>query len=137
MERWRCPSCEREFDRRRQAHVCAPGVGLDDVFAGRPAWHRQAYEALVDPLRRLGDLHEDAVSIGVFLKRQRKLAEIRPLATMVKVYAFLPAAMPSPGVVRREPSGDRVMHVVNLRSMADVDAPLADLLLEAWEDAGA
>lgn len=112
-------------------------MGLDDVFAGRPAWHRQAYEALVDPLRRLGDLHEDAVAVGVFLKRQRKLAEIRPLATMVKVYAFLPAAIPSPGVVRREPSGDRVMHVVNLRSLADVDAPLADLLLEAWDDAGA
>jgi len=136
VERWRCPSCEREFDRRRQSHVCAPGVGLDDVFAGRPAWQRQAYEALVDPLRRLGDLHEDAVSVGVFLKRQRKLAEVRPMATMLKVYAMLPADTPSPAVVRRERAGDRVLHVVNLRSVADVDAPLADLLLDAWEDAG-
>lgn len=92
---------------------------------------------MVDPLRRLGDLHEDAVSVGVFLKRQRKLAEIRPLTTLVKVYALLPAAVPSPGVVRREPSGDRVLHVVNLRSLADVADPLADLLLVAWEDAGA
>jgi hypothetical protein len=136
VKRWRCPSCAREFDRLRQSHVCAPGVGLDDVLAGRPAWQRQAYEALVDPLRRRGDLHEDAVSVGVFLKRQRKLAEVRPMATMLKVYAMLPAGMPSPAVVRRERAGDRVLHVVNLRSVADVDAALADLLLEAWEDAG-
>jgi hypothetical protein len=116
--------------------MCAPGVSLDDVFAGRPAWPRPAYEALVEPLRRLGDLHEDAVSVGVFRKRQRKLAEIRPMVTMRKVSAMLPADVPSPGVVRRERTGDRVLHVINLRSEADVDAPLADLLLEAWEDAG-
>jgi hypothetical protein len=102
----------------------------------RPAWQRPAYEALVEPLRRLGDLHEDAVSVGVFLKRQRKLAEVRPMATMLKVYAMLPADLPSPAVVRRESTGDRVLHVVNLRRATDVDAPLADLLLEAWEDAG-
>lgn len=136
MARWRCPSCSREFDRARQAHRCAPGIGVDDVFADRPGWQRQAYDDLVDPLRRFGDLHEDAVGVGVFLKRQRKLAEIRPLATMVKVLAFLPAAVPSPAVVRRTLLGDRVLHVVDLRSAADVDDALADLLLEAWEDAG-
>jgi len=65
-------------------------------FAGSPAWHRQAYDTLVAPLRQLGDLHEDAVGVGVFLKRQRKFAEIRRLATMVKVMAFLLAAVPSP-----------------------------------------
>ncbi len=106
------------------------------MFAGRPAWHRQAYDVLVEPLRRLGDLHEDAVGVGVFLKRQRKLAEIRPLATRLRVSAFLPAEVPSPAVVRRTPIGDRVLHVVDLRSVADVDDALADLMLEAWEDAG-
>jgi hypothetical protein len=134
--RWRCPTCDREFDRSRQAHVCSPGIDVDDVFAGRPPWQAQAYGALVEPLRRLGDLHEDAVGVGVFLKRQRKLAEVRPLATIVKVAAFLPAAFASPAVVRRTPMGDRVLHVVNLRSLADVDVDVADLLLEAWEDAG-
>lgn len=136
MPRWRCPSCHRQFDRARQAHVCAPGVEVGDVFSGRPAWQLQAYEALAGPLRRLGDLHEDAVGVGVFLKRQRKLAEVRPLATMVKVLAFLPASAPSPAVVRRAPLGDRVLHVVNLHRVDDVDRALADLLLEAWEDAG-
>lgn len=136
MARWSCPSCEREFDRARQAHVCAPGITVDLVFDGCPPWQRQAYEALVQPLRDLGDLHEDAVGVGVFLKRQRKLAEVRPLATMVRVAAFLPAEVPSPAVVRRMPLGDRVLHVVNLRCPEDVDADLADLLLDAWEDAG-
>ncbi len=135
VARWCCQSCEREFDRARQSHVCAPGLALDDVFASRPSWQRQAYDAIVGPLRLRGDLHEDAVGVGVFLKRQRKLAEIRPLATLVKVTAFLPATVASPAVVRRLPIGDRVVHVVNLRRTADVDDALADLLLEAWEDA--
>lgn len=116
--------------------MCAPGLVLDDVFAGRPAWQPRAYEALVGPLRLLGDLHEDAVGVGVFLKRQRKLAEVRPLATLVKVLALLPATVVTPAVVRHLPLGDRVLHVVNLRSPADVDEALADLLLAAWEDAG-
>jgi hypothetical protein len=136
VSRWRCPSCGREFDRARQAHVCEPGIEVDDVFDGRPPWQREAYDALVEPLRRLGELHEDAVGVGVFLKRQRKVAEVRPMATRLRVLAFLPGEVPSAAVVRRLPIGDRVLHVVDLRSTADVDGPLADLLLEAWEDAG-
>lgn len=117
--------------------MCAPAGCVGDVFADRPAWQGEAYEALVGPLRRLGDLHEDAVGVGVFLKRQRKLAEIRPMATRLRVSAFLPAPTPSPAVVRRTPMGDRVLHVIDLTSVDDVDDALADLLLEAWEDAGA
>ena len=136
MPRWSCPACEREFDRPRQAHVCVPGIDVDQAFEAHPPWQRDVYEALVQPLRALGELHEDAVGVGVFLKRQRKLAEVRPLVTLLKVAAFLPAEVPSPAVVRRAPLGDRVLHVVNLRSLDDVDTDLADLLLEAWEDAG-
>jgi len=135
MTRWRCPSCAREFDRARQAHECRPGIGIDHLFAGRPAWQRLAYDGLVAPLRTLGDLHEDVVGVGVFLKRQRKLAELRPMATMVKVSAFLPAAMPAEAVVRRTPLGDRILHVVNVRRPEDVDTALP-VLLAAWEDAG-
>ena len=41
-----------------------------------------------------------------------------------------------PPVVRRTPMVDRVLHVVDLVSADGVDDALADLLLEAWEDAG-
>lgn len=136
VPRWPCPSCHREFDRARQAHLCRPGIGVDELFVGHPAWQREAYEALVRPLRGGGDLHEDAVGVGVFLKRQRKLAEIRPMATMLKVLAFLPGAVPSAAVVRRTSLGDRVLHVVDLRSVADVDDAVAVILRGAWEDAG-
>lgn len=116
--------------------MCAPGVELDDVFAVRPAWQQDAYEALVAPLRDLGDLHEDPVAVGVFLKRQRKLAEIRPMATRLRVLAFLPGEVASDAVIRREAIGDRVLHVVDLRGPGEVDGALVDLLVQAWEDAG-
>ena len=76
--RWQCPRCGRQFGRANQAHDCRPGTDVDTVFAGRPSGQRAAYDRIVAHLRTLGDLHEDAVGVGVFLKRTRKFAELRP-----------------------------------------------------------
>src|SRR5215470_19772214 len=75
VPRWVCPYCEREFARAHQSHVCAPGGSVDDTFAGHPPGHRAVYAAIQAHLLSLGPVHEDAVAVGVFLKRDRKLAE--------------------------------------------------------------
>ena len=59
MARWTCPECGREFAVARQGHFCAPGVPVDDVFAGRPpalddvddellGWLTEAYDYATD-----------------------------------------------------------------------------------------
>ena len=95
MARWVCPRCEREFERVRQGHVCSPAGTLEQTFAGYPAEHLQICSVIIDYLRSLGPLHVDAVRVGVFLKTQRKLAEIRPKQRWVSMDLVLPEAVDS------------------------------------------
>ena len=137
MTRWSCPECEREFGRARQAHFCLPGCTVDETFAGWPGYQRAAYDLLVEHLRGLGPVHEDAVKVGVFLLRERKLAEVRPMARSLSVAVVLPRRLDHPRVGRRFPmSGGRVMNVVKLTSVDDVDDEVLDWLAEAYHLAG-
>jgi hypothetical protein len=52
------------------------------------------YDALITHLRTIGPVHEDAVTVGVFLKHERKLAEVRPMARSLSVSG---AAVSLPG----------------------------------------
>ena len=88
--RWTCPSCDREFGRAHASHVCVPGISVDDVFAGKPSYMREVYNEVVTHLRSSGPVHEDAVRVGVFLKAERKVCEVRPLVRLVKLHLMLP-----------------------------------------------
>jgi len=133
VTRWTCPRCDREFGRAHQAHVCVPGCTVDDVFAGRPATQRLIYNALMDHLATLGPVHEDAVRVGVFLKRVRKLAEVRPKARNLSVEIVLPRTIDHPRVARTiRIAGDRVVHIVKLTRLDQVDDELRGWLTEAY-----
>lgn len=136
MTRWTCPRCDREFARARQSHTCVPGCTVDATFAGRPPRMRAVYDAIVDHLATLGPVHEDAVSVGVFLKRERKVAEVRPRSADVLLLIFLPHRVenarirPLPGS-----TGARVVHRLPLREAGDVDDAVRDWLTIAYHDA--
>lgn len=119
--RWTCPRCERQFARAKQAHDCRPGTDVDTVLAGRPEGQRRAYDAIVEHLRSLGELHEDAVGVGVFLKRVRKFAELRPKQRWLSV-----SVRPGPG---HDWQTERVTDA------ADVDDALRARLSEAYGNA--
>lgn len=129
MARWACPECEREFDRARQSHVCVPGCTVDDTFRGRE-WQRPICDEII---RALGDgVHVDAVKVGVFLKRQRKLAELRPMARALSVNLWLPRVVTDPRVVRRYDT----WHVLRLTRPEDVDDQVRNWLAESYDAAG-
>src|SRR4051794_18336188 len=98
--RWTCPSCDREFGRPNTSHTCAPGTTVESVFAGRPPYMREVYDEIVTHLRSSGPVHEDAVTVGVFLKAERKVAEVRPLARSLRVWLLLPRQVPGLRAVR-------------------------------------
>ena len=77
MSRWTCPNCDREVGRRNQTHLCVPGCTVEETFAAHPE-QLPAYEAIVAFLETLGPVHADVVSVGVFLKTSRTVAEVRP-----------------------------------------------------------
>ena len=154
MARWTCPRCDREFGRARQAHTCLPGGTVADSFAGRPPGQRAVYDALIAHLRTLGPVHEDAVGVGVFLKRTSKLAEVRPQARWVSLAIVLPRAerseagperpsereaqpVPDPRIDRVIRIGaDRVAHFVKLATVDDVDDQVRAWLTAAYAAAG-
>jgi hypothetical protein len=78
---------------------------VDECFAGRPPGQRAIYDLLEAHLRALGPLHVDTVRVGVFLKHQRKLAEVRPKSRWLSLEVVLPRPVEDPRVARRERIG--------------------------------
>ena len=137
MARWICPGCDREFVRVAQSHICVPGGTVDDSFAGRPPVQRDIYDVVLTHLQSLGPVYADAVRVGVFLKRQSKLAEARPMATGLALSIVLPRWTEHPRFTRRmRISTDRIAHVVKLKAVADVDDEVRAWLTEAYLAAG-
>jgi DNA-binding response OmpR family regulator len=133
MSRWTCPRCEREFGKANQAHVCVPGNTVERTFAGRPPVQREIYASIIAYLRSLGPVHEDAVRVGVFLKHESKLAEVRPMARALSLNLVLPRHMDSPRVLRRlRMTAERTVHVIRLTAVTDVDDEVREWLTEAY-----
>lgn len=116
MSRWVCPRCDREFGRTNQGHTCVPGCTVDEVFVGHPQ-QRPTYDALERFVATLGEVHLDPVSVGVFLKSDRKFAEVRPKHRWLSLELALPARIEHDRVSRRMGN----VHVVRLYSPDDVD----------------
>jgi hypothetical protein len=136
MARWRCPRCEREFARANQSHVCVPGGTVAETFVGRPAYQRATYEALMEHLRTLGPVHVDAVGVGVFLKSDRKFAEVRPMARALSLDIIASDTIAHPRLLRSQRIGsERVWNVIRLHGPDDVDDALRVALTLAYDEA--
>lgn len=134
MARWECPECGREFGNRNQGHLCAPGVPVDEVFAGRPDEQREIYDVVMEHLEGLGPVHTDAVRVGVFLKTDRKLAEIRPMARALSIELMLPREVGSPRMTRvLRVSAEKYAHFLRLREPDEVDDEILGWLTEAYD----
>jgi hypothetical protein len=134
--RWVCQFCEREFGRTHQSHVCVPGNTVDETFAGHPPQRRAAFDAVLAHLRTLGPVHLDAVKVGVFLKSDRKLAEIRPRVRSLDLMLALPRSLDDPRVARHlRGSTTHTWHVFKLKDESDVDDQIRAWLTEAYGDA--
>jgi hypothetical protein len=106
---------------------------VDATFAGRPPALRAVYDAILAHLHTLGPVHEDAVGVGVFLKRDRKLAEVRPRSRDVLVGLYLPRPVPDRRFTKvLGPNSPRVVHLLPLHDAAEVDEQVRGWLTEAF-----
>ncbi|MGH9259244.1 MAG: DUF5655 domain-containing protein [Acidimicrobiales bacterium] len=133
MSSWTCPECHRRFGRRNQGHECAPAMSLDEYFATGPERERPIFEAVMAHLDTIGPVHVEPVSVGIFLKRSRRFAELRTMVRWVALSFSLPHPVDSPKIARRVAvSGHRTWYVVKLRSADDVDDDVRAWLAEAY-----
>jgi hypothetical protein len=130
---WTCPECGRQFGRNRQGHECAPALSLDEYFSTGPAHERPVFEAVLRHLETVGPVHVEPVSVGIFLKRSRTFAELRPMQQWVALWFGLPRRVRHRTITRKVQSyHGRYIHVANLRSPADVDDDIRGWLTEAY-----
>jgi Domain of unknown function (DUF5655) len=134
--RWLCPNCEREFARPRQAHVCLPAGTVDETFGNHPPAWREVYDAIAGHLAGLGPVHADAVKVGVFLKSDRKLAEVRPRKRAVDLVLVMPHPVAHPRVSRTlRMTAESTAVFVPLTAPSEVDCQVCEWLTEAYDAA--
>jgi hypothetical protein len=132
MTRWACPRCDRQFARAHQAHFCVPGCTLEECMTNPQ--QREIYLAILTYIKSLGPVHTDIVKVGVFLKHERKLAELRPLARSLDLYLTLPQHVKDTRIARHiRTSAETTVHIVKLRKIEEVDSQLRNWLSQAYD----
>jgi hypothetical protein len=133
MQAWTCPECKRQFGRRNQSHDCAPGMSKEQYFSTGPDLERQVYEAVAAHLETLGPVHTEYVSVGIFFKRVRTFAELRPMRNRVRLSLLLSRRFKHPRFVRTYHGPTlRSAYFVDLHDVNHVDAEVREWLTEAY-----
>jgi hypothetical protein len=91
------------------------------------------FEAVERHLASLGPVHVEYVSVGIFLKRTRTFAELRPMRGRTRLSFLLSRHITHPRFARTERGrGDRSAYFVDLYDASDVDDEIRDWLTEAY-----
>ena len=106
---------------------------VEEYFSTGPPFERPVFDAVMAHLDTVGPVHVEPVSVGIFLKRSRTFAELRPMTKWVAVSFTLARTLTS---APARPQGDRrrrsKYHVVNVREPEEVDEQLCEWLTEAY-----
>jgi hypothetical protein len=130
---WTCPKCDRRFGRRNQSHDCAPGLTVEEYFATGPEFERPVFEVVRAHLESLGPVLVEPVAVGVFFKKARTFAELRPRTRWVVLSFLLPTMVTDERISRRQQlSATRSYHETKLREPADVDDQVLSWLTESY-----
>jgi hypothetical protein len=130
---WICPSCRRHFGRLNQSHECAPAMSIDEYFSTGLDRERPIFDAVMRHLHTVGPVHVEPVSVGIFLKRDRTFAELRPMQRWVALSFSLSRRVQHRRITRKVVQyHGRYYHVANLQNANDLDQEICDWLTEAY-----
>ena len=106
---------------------------VDEYFSTGPSRERPIFEAVMAHLDKLGPVHVEPVSVGIFLKTTRTLAELRPMTKWVALSFSLSRVVDHPRMGRKvQRWAGRYYHVFNLRSANDLDDRIRGWLTESY-----
>jgi hypothetical protein len=107
---------------------------LDEYFVGRPAWQRAVFEEVRAHLEDVGSVNVEALEVGIFFRRLRTFAELRPRRDRFVLSVLLSRRLPQhPRIAKAwHGSGRRSAYFIDLREPSDVDEDVRDWLTEAY-----
>jgi hypothetical protein len=114
--------------------VCIPGITVDEWFADEPDEHRAIHDGIADHLEALGEVHIEAVAVGIFYRRVRKIGELRGRADHLGLTLGLPSSCDHERFSRRTAgNGGLTWFGLPLRGPEEVDDQVRDWLTTAWD----
>src|SRR6185436_7307106 len=98
-------------------------MSIDAYFATGSTIERPIYEAVFAHLDSLGPLYVEFVSVGIFFKRLRTFAELRPARERVVLSVLLSRKLQHPRISRmlKASAGLRYAYFFNVHAAEDVD----------------
>lgn len=110
-------------------------MSLEEYFETGPERERPIFEAVMAHLDSVGPVHVEPVSVGIFIKRSRTFAELRPKQKWVALSFVLSRSVDHSRIARKlQGSSNRTYHVVNLRTPEDLDDDVCGWLTESYLD---
>ena len=107
---------------------------IEDYFSTGPPHERPIFDAVMTHLAEVGPVVVEPVSVGIFLKRARTFAELRPMQRWVALSFSLPRLVRHRLIVRKPIAyGGAHYHVANVARPDDLDDELFDFLTEAYQ----
>jgi hypothetical protein len=108
-------------------------MSLDEYFSTGLDRERPIFDAVMRHLHSVGPVHVEPVSVGIFLKRDRTFAELRPMQRWVALSFSLSRRVQHRRITRKVIQyHGRYYHVANLRDADDLDREICDWLTEAY-----
>ncbi len=108
-------------------------MSKDEWFEDRPKPFRKIYDALARHMKKLGKVTIDFVTVGIFFKRVRTFAEIRPKRDRLVLWFLVSRPIAHPKIAKSvKTSAHRLACCVDLASPADVDDDVRAWLAEAY-----
>src|SRR5215207_9954914 len=132
-ELWVCPRCGRTFAHRNQTHTCRPLGNLDRHFAGKDPAVRQAFDAVLAEVGRLGPVTVLPESTRIALHVRMSFAAFVARRHWLDGHVVLSRRLEHPRFRRIEEYSPRnVVHAFRLLGPDDVDADVRCWLAEAY-----
>ncbi len=108
-------------------------MSLEEYFSTGPAHEKPIFDTVIAYLRQVGPVHVEPVSVGIFLKRARTFAELRPMTKWVALSFSLPRAARHRLIKRKiNLYNGRYYHVANVARPEELDQELMALVTEAY-----
>lgn len=116
---WICPRCDRTFRQVNQRHACAVGSAAT-LLKGRPPALTDLYRKLETTIRSFGEVEIVTRDRYVLFRTTRIFADLTVMRDALRVVVHLGRKVSAPYFIKTGPSGNRVSHVVFVRTAEDL-----------------
>jgi hypothetical protein len=122
------------FGRNLQGHLCVPVQQLDDYLASQPTGHRAVFQAMLDLFSDLDDVIVEAADVGLFFKKSRRFAQIRPRRQWLVLIFLLRRELDDPRIQSTtRATNSATAYRVRVRQPEDIDDTVRGWLMESYE----